>query len=1085
MNPMEILPRIPMGGEPRGFIQWEAARWIFRYLRATTAVVMIAMVCTPIALAGPPPDASASSFVNEIETAIDDVRLDDALSLAKKMSESIGSTARSKPRSLLMLANVQFARGDIDGSEGLFHEVIKSAPSSNGAVRAEALLGLSEIAALQGKTRAAGDLCKQASDRVKGKADAPVRLRIRLLWCGAASAENPNVSEHMLREALDIAQRAFGPLEPRTLPALMTLGDFFRAQGKLHEAGLLLMEAANAAALELGPSHPMTARACFILARLYQVQGNLAFAEGGFTQGVDEAQRLLGPNHPTTALARIELAALHSALGRYAEATAGLRLALGALRSTLGSNTPTVAVAEINLALAYLAMGMADLVDPLLAHAEDIMTRSTEMTITIRGIIDLTAGTLNRQRGSNDAAMVRLRKAHDAFTGNPGVNVLTVAGTRMELGRTELARGNAGEAVRWLESAVAQFKAVGAAPHLAVALGDLATVHLAAGDRATALAERCSANELREQLLNSALRLGSDGQRRLMVAQAQGEMSATFDFIGGHFSQDPAALRCAALALVRWRARALDASEAAVTLLKDHPTERSPTLLADLARARASLTHQTWYEPEGGVGIALASSNAQVFDAGVAIEASKVHGLYDSGGIALEDVLHKMPRGAIAVEFVKFLSRSSSRGQAGPSAALHYAGFLFDAEGIRAWHDVGESAAIDKIVEQFRATLRTPGAPELKGYARQLDELLLVPFEPALRRAGRIFVAPDGSLTLVPFAALIDHDGKYRAESSVISYVNSVRDVISWQEPSRAVGHAAFFGDPVLTNLPPGFGTPRRLRAAKLEVTAVQRTFPSVSVLLGSDATESAVKALHAPEVLHIATHGVFRAPRFPTTTAGFDAHPLDPSLTPKDERDAALYIADDPMLRSALVLSGSAAADGDDGLLSALEMSSLDLLGTKLVVLSACDTGVGAPAASEGVLGLRRALVLAGAQSQVLSLWQIDDEPTRRIMEDFYLEIGRGADPAAALRTAQLHMMATPGFEHPYFWAGLMASGAPLPIVQSHPHAEPAGPPKAAVGCGHCGVVEPSRPEYGLVLPLLLACSWVRRRGHAHSSQR
>jgi hypothetical protein len=114
----------------------------------------------------------------------------------------------------------------------------------------------------------------------------------------------------------------------------------------------------------------------------------------------------------------------------------------------------------------------------------------------------------------------------------------------------------------------------------------------------------------------------------------------------------------------------------------------------------------------------------------------------------------------------------------------------------------------------------------------------------------------------------------------------------------------------------------------------------------------------------------------------------------------------------------------GEDGVLSALEAAALDLRGTQLVVLSACETGMGDVKIGDGVFGLRRALVLAGAESQVTSLWQVDDKVTRDLMVDFYTRLQRGEGRGEALRNAELTIMRTAARAHPYFWASFIEVG-------------------------------------------------------------
>ena len=135
--------------------------------------------------------------------------------------------------------------------------------------------------------------------------------------------------------------------------------------------------------------------------------------------------------------------------------------------------------------------------------------------------------------------------------------------------------------------------------------------------------------------------------------------------------------------------------------------------------------------------------------------------------------------------------------------------------------------------------------------------------------------------------------------------------------------------------------------------------------------------------------------------------------------------------------------ANGEDGILTALEASALDLWGTKLVVLSACETGVSEVKSGEGVYGLRRALVLAGSESQVMCLWQVSDETTRDLMVAYYKRLQAGEGRTEALRQVQLEMLSGGGQtaggsqrgvgdklnskadrSHPYFWAAFIQSG-------------------------------------------------------------
>lgn len=181
-----------------------------------------------------------------------------------------------------------------------------------------------------------------------------------------------------------------------------------------------------------------------------------------------------------------------------------------------------------------------------------------------------------------------------------------------------------------------------------------------------------------------------------------------------------------------------------------------------------------------------------------------------------------------------------------------------------------------------------------------------------------------------------------------------------------------------------------------------------VVVLEGPEATEARVSAL-APgrRVLHLATHGFFATDRCRSALAA----------------GAGEAVGYDPMLLSGLVLAG------EDRIWTAEEVAALDLRGTELVVLSACETGFGEARSGEGVLGLRRAFRLAGARSLVMTLWAVEDDATRQFMETLYERLRRRWDPVAALAAAQrdrIDRARHEGDPDPQRWAGFVVASVP-----------------------------------------------------------
>jgi len=227
-----------------------------------------------------------------------------------------------------------------------------------------------------------------------------------------------------------------------------------------------------------------------------------------------------------------------------------------------------------------------------------------------------------------------------------------------------------------------------------------------------------------------------------------------------------------------------------------------------------------------------------------------------------------------------------------------------------------------------------------------------------------------------------------------------------------------------------------RLPATRLEGERISKLL-GASLWQGMGALEGRLKRhCHSPRILHLATHGFFLEDQ----RHGFDPRNGDPGLLGDPVISSGRFsgpLPENPLLRSGLALAGantwlqrgSLPAEAEDGLLTAEDVTGLDLLDTDLAVLSACETGLGEIRVGEGVFGLRRAFVLAGAKTLVISLWKVPDEPTRELMEDFYRRILAGQGRAQALREAQLALKAK--YPEPLYWGAFICQGDPGPLTR------------------------------------------------------
>jgi len=383
----------------------------------------------------------------------------------------------------------------------------------------------------------------------------------------------------------------------------------------------------------------------------------------------------------------------------------------------------------------------------------------------------------------------------------------------------------------------------------------------------------------------------------------------------------------------------------------------------------------------------------------------------DARASLVSRVQERVPQGAVLLEMVRYRPTGPRAGQ----AAERYGTYVIRAGGEAAYIDLGEAAPVDKLVGEFRAALATPERLAARDLGRKLDDILMRPVRARLGNATTLYVAPEGSLNLVPLSALVDEKGTYLLERYTINYLASGRDLLVLGRDEKPRGPALIIADPAFDQRAgspqPTDGAQRRSRdfrstkyerlpGTATEAQTLKRVLPDAAVLTGTAATETAAKKVAGPRILHIATHGFFLE-----------------DLPGESE---------DPMLRSGLVFAGVNALSSaeDDGVLTALEASNLDLRGTKLVVLSACETGLGEVRNGEGVFGLRRAFVVAGAETLLMSLWQVADEATKDLMTSYYSRLSKGEPRAEALRQAQLAMLKDAKTAHPFFWAAFISSG-------------------------------------------------------------
>ncbi len=325
------------------------------------------------------------------------------------------------------------------------------------------------------------------------------------------------------------------------------------------------------------------------------------------------------------------------------------------------------------------------------------------------------------------------------------------------------------------------------------------------------------------------------------------------------------------------------------------------------------------------------------------------------------------------------------------------------------WASLPSRSMIDRQISVFRGALVSPTGDSYGKAARDLYSMLVSPIARYISVGARLTVIPDGSLHYLPFEALMEgahfwgefHDMTYAPSASslaelVVPSLSGKRELLAFGDPTLRLGAASDSAPGIVR----GIDEKRGMRFTPLpnthqEVEGIASLYPTSlrKTYLGSAATKSALKteALSVYKKLHFATHAL---------------------------------VDDENPARSGIVLSPEGA---EDGVLRLHEILALDL-NADLVVLSACETGLGKLVRGEGLIGMSKAFLYAGASRVVVSLWQVNDVATSALMQSFYRKMNAGALPARALREAKIEMLRSgiPGYQHPYYWAPFVLLGAP-----------------------------------------------------------
>jgi CHAT domain-containing protein len=888
----------------------------------------------------------------------------------------------------------------------------------------------------------------------------------------------------LYERAIAARVRAFGDPSPEVAAALDGLASVHVARGDFTAAEPLYARAL--AMLELSPR--LVAERASVLSNLADLRfqlGDYDGAERYEREALALREASLGPDHPDVAISLSGLGRLHVFRGDHARAEPLLLRMLAIYERTPGKDGADLAIGLSALGAFYARRGDRERAEPLLDRARMIREKAlggdhpaVAMVLHNLGTMYLHAGDLARA----EPILERVRAIREKSLGKDHPELATTLNNLAEL---HLLRGDPTGARPLYERALAiRERALGDEhPEVAKSLDRLASLRLSMGDVDAAVSLHERAGHVVEHVLGLGLSTGSEAQKLAFDASYDEHVDRAISAHAWSAPNDARARRLALTTVLRHKGLVLDAMANGLAALRRHLTADDRALLERLASVESKLSARIHRGPgrlppdEHRRLVDALEAERQTLEAELGARSARFR--EERRTVTVDAVQAALPEGAALVEIARYrpFDPGARTERARFAAPARYAAYVLRRTGEPAFADLGPAAAIDEAAATFRAALGGAGlGPDPKPAARAAYARIVAPLAALVGDARRIFLSPDADLALVPFAAMMDAEGRYLLERYSVVYLTSGRDLLRGKDraPAREgplVLAAPAYGVP--SSSPPPADGKRGRRARDLqdhlpvaplpetlkEASAIATRLPGARVLVGAAATEGAVKAARGPEVLHLATHGFFFEHGQGTES---------------------------PLVRSGLLLAGANTLNGggdDDGILTALEASELDLSGTRLVVLSACSTALGKATSGEGVYGLRRALSIAGAETIAMSLWDADDEATRALMTRYYDELRRGAGRGEAMRRAQLALLALPETAHPNLWASFIVSGSDEPM-----DARSVDPPRAAPSARGCACRATGELELGLwpavaaaIAAVAAACA--RRRSPPTSS--
>ena len=934
--------------------------------------------------------------------------------------------------------------GNFAQAEPLFERVIRIIEEAKGRNHAETAMALNNLALLQQQMGAYAKAepllvrCLSIYGKILGVDHPDTAMAMKNMGLLHFHTGDYAKAEPLLVRSLDISERKLGSEHPQTAAMLISLGEFYRTMGDFERAEPLCRRGLAALEKVLGSKHPETLKAMNNLGLLYESIGQYEKAEPLLQTCLQGYEQLFTAEHPDTVMAMNNLAVLYRSMADYSKAEALCERSLRIHEKVLGPDHPDTARALNNLAILHEQKGDFAKAGPLIFRGIKICERelgpSHPRTAMMLGNLGYAYRVMKRYGEAEPLFTRSLRISEQVM----GTNHPSTASALHNLGVLYSQMSEPAKAEPFFERSLRIREETLGPFHqeTAVALENLSVlkIDLRQFDAALALERRCRVAS--ERNLGLVLSFASERQRLSYQDNRNLRLLDIMATLGSATDVAELTLRTKGIVL-----DSLLEDEQAARASKDPVISETRTKLLVAGRRLTKLqiegAQAERIEGHRSDQSERKSLERQVEELQVASarHVTSLAKMRRSLGVTVPVVQQALARDSVVLEFVRYFHYSGNGRLEPRYGVIVISSEPFAIMGAKAgepvWVQLPAAEAIERNVRDYGAIMRG----EKKGDSAPLRSLYSQLLEPILSRLPKdtttLIISADAALNFVSFATLVDAQERFLAERYSIRYVASGRDLLF--EPTgqnRSRSYAAF-ADPVFAAKPPVVGS-RATNDVHLTMQSADRrdyggislgALPNTSleaqflqerssawnlkgaVHVGAEASESEVKAVKSPYILHLATHGFFLPDNSPTNGLLNQARLLGEPRIP--------VVFHNPMQRSGLAFAGAQLTldswkrgevpdTENDGILMAQEVGTMDLKDTWLVVLSACDTGIGEARNGEGVLGLRRGFVQAGAQNLLMTLWPISDKWSVDIMKAFYEKAMVGGDAPQAMADVQ-----------------------------------------------------------------------------------